>query len=65
MGTLRSMTDHTGMAVNGLTLGEAVRNLDEDGEALSDSEYRWDDSRLPNGEITSDGEIIVDETELI
>lgn len=65
MGTLKSMTNHAGMAVNGLTLGEAVRDLDEDGEALPDSEYRWDDSRLPDGEITSAGEIIVDESELI
>jgi hypothetical protein len=65
MGTLRSATDHTGKIVNGLTLGEAVQDLGKDGEALPNSEYRWDDSRLPDGEITSDGEIIVDESELI
>jgi hypothetical protein len=59
------MTNHTGMVVRGLTLGEPARDLDDEGEALPDSEYRWDDSRLPNGEITTDGEIIVDESELI
>jgi hypothetical protein len=59
------MTDHTGMVVKGLTLGEPARDLDDEGKPLPDSEYRWDDSRLPSGQITSDGEIVVDESELI
>jgi hypothetical protein len=63
MGTLRSMTDHTGLQVNGVTLGEPARDLGEDGEVLPDGEYRWDDSRLPNGTVDERGEITLDELE--
>jgi len=63
MGTLRSASDCTGMEVNGITLGEPtfIDEIDEKAAAL----FAWDDSRLPAGEIASDGEIIVDEMELI
>jgi hypothetical protein len=63
MGTLRSATDHTGMVVNGITLGEAARDVDEDEQPTGD--YRWDDSRLPRGSINKAGVITVDETEMM
>jgi YD repeat-containing protein len=62
MGTLRSATDHTGMVVNGITLGQPVQDVDDDGEPFG---YRWDDGRLPTGEIDESGVITVDETELM
>ena len=63
MGTLRSMTDYTGLIVNGITLGDPARETDDDGEPLPDSEYRWDDSRLPEGVIEDDGTITLDQSE--
>jgi len=54
MGTLRSLTDHTGMVVNGITLGSPVE-LDDD-----PSTYEWDDHRIPSGTIDADGVITVD-----
>lgn len=61
MGTLRSTTDHSGLTVNGVTLGDPAQDMDDDGEPFG--EYRWDDSRLPNGVIEDDGTITVDEQE--
>jgi hypothetical protein len=61
MGTLRSTTDHTGMVVNKITLGDPVRDVDADGQPVG--EYRWDDSRLPNGVIEDDGSVTLDETD--
>lgn len=61
MGTLRSDFDHTGLQVNGITLGSPSRDMDENDEPVG--EYRWDDSRLPNGEVAEDGTITVDESE--
>jgi hypothetical protein len=63
MGTLRSNFNHSGMDVGGLTLGEPARDVDKDNEPVG--EYRWDDSRLPNGEIGIDGTITQDEMELM
>jgi hypothetical protein len=63
MGTLRSATDHSGMVVNGITLGQPAQDMDDDGQPFG--EYKWDDSRLPTGEIDDAGVITVDETELI
>lgn len=63
MGTLHSASDWTGMTVGKVTLGQPARNTDEHGETLSDSDYRWDDGRLPNGVIKDDGTITVDESE--
>ena len=57
MGTLRSVTDMSGMSVNGVTLGSPAQS-DDDPPILS-----WDDSRLPNGEIV-DGVLVVDESPL-
>jgi hypothetical protein len=61
MGTLRSATDHTGLVVNGVRLGEPVRDVDDNEQPVG--EYRWDDARLPNGEIDDNGEITVDEVD--
>jgi hypothetical protein len=62
MGTLRSTMDHNGLMVNGLTLGEAVRDMDENDEPVG--EYRWDDSRIPDGVIDHSGKITIDEVSL-
>jgi hypothetical protein len=64
MGTLRSTTDHTGMLVHGIALGEPVLDTDENEKPFG-GEYCWDDSRLPNGVIEDDGTITPDETDLI
>jgi hypothetical protein len=61
MGTLRSTNDHTGLMVNGITLGQAAREVNDNDEPVG--EYRWDDSRLPNGVIEDDGTITLDEIE--
>jgi hypothetical protein len=58
MGTLRSTTDHSGLTVNGVLLGEPV---EIDGNLET---FEWDDSAFPNGEIDADGSIILDEEEL-
>jgi hypothetical protein len=63
MGTLRSMTDHASMVVNGITLGQPAQDIDDYGKPFG--EYRWDDGRLPSGEIDDAGVITVDETELM
>jgi hypothetical protein len=57
MGTLRSLTDHTGMGVGGILLGSPVE-LDDD-----PATYEWDDHRIPSGEIDADGNITVDVTD--
>jgi len=61
MGTLRSEHDHAGLEVNGITLGAAARELDENGEP--EGLFFWDDSSLPNGVIDADGNITVDQPE--
>ena len=58
MGTLRSLTDHSGMSVNGVTLGDPVE-LDDD-----PSTFEWDDSRFPDGVIDAEGNITVDEVDV-
>lgn len=62
MGILRSIKNHAGIQVNGVTLGQPSRDVDENEEPTG--EYRWDDSKFPNGEINSKGKVIVDEVEL-
>jgi hypothetical protein len=57
MGTLRSHTNHTGMIVDGITLGEPVE-LDDD-----PATWEWDDHRIPTGEILADGTIVPDATD--
>lgn len=54
MGTLRSLTDHTGMIVNGVLLA-APPLLDDD-----QITFVWDDHRIPSGVIDADGIITVD-----
>jgi len=61
MGTLRSTIDHAGLIVNRVTLGQPARDIGENEEPVG--EYRWDDSRLPNGEIAIDGTVKLDEVE--
>ena len=58
MGTLRSLTDHSGMSVNGVTLGDPVE-LDDD-----PATFEWDDSRFPDGVIDYEGNITVDEVDV-
>ena len=55
MGRLHSTTDHTGLVVDGVTLGDPVE-LDDD-----PTTYEWDDHRIPTGEIMADGTIVIDE----
>jgi hypothetical protein len=57
MGTLRSTTNHSGLVVNGVILGEPVE-IDGNPET-----YEWDDSAFPNGEIDADGNVTPDEGE--
>lgn len=58
MGTLRSLTDWSHqLTVNGVELGDAVE-LDDD-----PTTFEWDDSRIPNGLIDADGNVIPDDTE--
>jgi hypothetical protein len=57
MGTLRSHTNHTGMVVDGVLLGDPVE-LDDD-----PTTYEWDDHRIPTGEILADGTIVPDATD--
>ena len=52
MGRLWSTTDHTGLVVDGIILGDPIE-LDED-----PTTYEWDDHRIPNGEILADGTIV-------
>jgi hypothetical protein len=61
MGILRSSTDHAGLVVNGIALGDPARDTDKDD--LPIGEYRWDDSRLPSGVIEDDGTLTLDETD--
>jgi hypothetical protein len=57
MGTLRSTTDHSGLVVNGVILGEPVE-IDGNPET-----YEWDDSAFPQGEIDAEGNVTPDEGE--
>jgi hypothetical protein len=60
MGTLRSTTDHTGLVVNGVILGQPLETDDP-------TVFEWDDSAFPNGECAVvDGALVVtvDEEEL-
>lgn len=61
MGTLRSSTNHSGMEVNGITLGEPASDTDANDKPVG--KYCWDDSRLPTGEISNDGTITTDDME--
>jgi hypothetical protein len=70
MGMLRSQTNHTGLEVNGVTLGAPIGpvradgSASEPGDAMQDLFWAWDDSAFPYGEIDADGDITVDEVEL-
>jgi hypothetical protein len=49
MGTLHSTTNHTGIEINSITLGEPIE---------TDNGYAWDDSRLPDGQLDTDGNLV-------
>ena len=55
MGRLRSHTNHTGLVVDGIILGDPVE-LDDD-----PTTWEWDDHRIPTGEIMADGTVVIDE----
>lgn len=56
MGTLRSLTNWSHqLTVNDVELGDAVE-LDDD-----PTTFEWDDSRIPNGLIDADGNVIPDD----
>lgn len=68
MGTLRSTEDLTGHTVNEVQLGSPVRltvdqqfvTYDLDGTpATTPHWYAWDDSALPTGTATLDGDTVV------
>jgi len=61
MGLLRSNQNHSGMVVNGVTLGDPARDVDKNDKPVG--EYRWDDARLPCGFIDTSGTITLDETD--
>lgn len=51
MGTLRSLTDHSGLVVNGVLLGQPV---EIDGDPAT---FEWDDSAFPNAWLDAEGTI--------
>jgi hypothetical protein len=61
MGTLRSETDHTGLMVNGVALGQPARDVDDNEQPIG--EYRWDDSRFPDGLLDAEGVLTPDEVD--
>lgn len=63
MGTLRSTIDHTGVTVNGITLGMPVQDTDENGDVIPGALFRWDDARLPAGVLLADGTVVPDDME--
>jgi hypothetical protein len=69
MGLLRSKTYAEHFTVNGVLLGQptivtAAGEPFTPGASMDDLWFAWDDSRIPNGEIDQDGNIIVDEVDL-
>jgi len=67
MGTLRSQTNHTGLVVNDVTLGDPIAPVRPDGspaqpgDSMADLFWAWDDSALPTGELLADGTILADD----
>lgn len=62
MGQLQSNTDHTGAVIYGVTLGKPSQ-LPYEVEHLAI--WAWEDEALPNGRITGDGRVVVDQPERI
>jgi hypothetical protein len=64
MGTLRSKFNHSGLVINGITLGQPPILAEDltDPQTISYAFFIWDDSALPTGEISKDGSVILDET---
>jgi hypothetical protein len=63
MGTLRSASDCSGLAINGLTLGQPTFTDDVPSLDSDPLLFAWDDPRLPAGVIEDDGTITVDDME--
>lgn len=65
MGTLRSQVNITGQQVNGVTLGDPVAPVRADGTPAQPGDHMgmlfwaWDDSRIPTGVATLDGQALV------
>lgn len=61
MGIIRSFTNHSGLVINGVILGEPVE-LDDDPHT-----FEWCDGMFPDGELDAEGvlTIIDDESEVI
>lgn len=57
MGIIRSLTNHTGLVINGVILGYPVE-LDD-----NPTTYEWDDGMFPDGELDADGTLTIDEVE--
>lgn len=54
MGLLKSNTNHTGLVVNNVILGDPV---ELDGDPTT---FEWDDSMFPNGVIDAEGNVVVE-----
>lgn len=57
MGTIKSFTNHSGLIINGVILGEPV---ELDGDPLT---FEWDDGMFPNGELDDKGVLTIIEEE--
>lgn len=57
MGIIKSFTDHSGLVVNGVILGNPVE-IDED--PLT---YEWCDGMFPDGELDAEGILTVSDVE--
>lgn len=65
MGVLRSATDHAGLVVGKVTLGQPAPLAAGEPCAAGEEpdEYVWSDSRLPNGTVDEAGAVTVNEPE--
>lgn len=64
MGTLRSKFNHSGLVINGITLGQPPILAEDltNPQTISEAFFIWDDSSLPTGEISKDGSVVLNET---
>lgn len=63
MGTLRSTTNHAGLQVGKITLGDPAPYTDgqPSGPDSIPDQFLWDDGMLPNGTINTDGLVVQSE----
>jgi hypothetical protein len=57
MGIIKSFTDHSGLVVNGVILGNPV---EVDNDPLT---YEWCDGMFPDGELDAEGTLTVSDVE--